>query len=197
MDGLQATLVMIDLLEELRVAYMLVGSFSSNFYGIPRQTQDADFVVEVHTDTITRIADRFRPPLRMERQLSFETITMTVRNIVHVDGSAFKIELFHLNDGDFAQARFAPHDIALYGAASLVPHGRGRYCPKAALAGIRQSRVGPWRLARHRACAARTNRLALRLLMGRQARHPPTARRPSGQSARILIPPHLAVVAYN
>ena len=31
------------------VAYLLTGSFSSNYYGIPRSTKDADFVVELRS----------------------------------------------------------------------------------------------------------------------------------------------------
>jgi len=38
-----ATLAVIDALESLGIAYMLVGSFSSNYYGISRSTKDADF----------------------------------------------------------------------------------------------------------------------------------------------------------
>ena len=44
----EATAAVIDALNALAVPYLLVGSFASNFYGIPRSTQDADFVgVEV------------------------------------------------------------------------------------------------------------------------------------------------------
>jgi len=43
----EATVAVIDALDALRISYMVVGSFSSNFYGIPRATQDADFVVQL------------------------------------------------------------------------------------------------------------------------------------------------------
>ena len=36
-----------DALAASGVAYLLAGSFSSNYYGIPRSTKDADFVVEL------------------------------------------------------------------------------------------------------------------------------------------------------
>jgi hypothetical protein len=45
MTGEEAALAVIETLESLRIPYMLVGSFASNFYGIPRATNDADFVV--------------------------------------------------------------------------------------------------------------------------------------------------------
>ena len=40
----EAAARVIEALEKLGVKYFLAGSFSSNFYGIPRSTKDADFV---------------------------------------------------------------------------------------------------------------------------------------------------------
>ncbi len=34
------------------LSYMVVGSFASNYHGVPRMTQDADIVVDGGTDTI-------------------------------------------------------------------------------------------------------------------------------------------------
>ena len=42
-----AVLAVIDSLEAEQIPYMLVGSFSSNFYGIPRSTEDGDLVIEL------------------------------------------------------------------------------------------------------------------------------------------------------
>jgi hypothetical protein len=47
MTGNEATLAVIDALEACSIPYMLVGSYSSNIYGVERSTQDADFVVEI------------------------------------------------------------------------------------------------------------------------------------------------------
>ena len=35
----------INKLEELKIDYMVVGSFASNFYGVPRTTLDADILL--------------------------------------------------------------------------------------------------------------------------------------------------------
>jgi hypothetical protein len=43
----EAVMTVIDSLEELGIPYFLSGSFASNYYGVPRATQDADFVVAV------------------------------------------------------------------------------------------------------------------------------------------------------
>ena len=101
---------------------MLVGSFSSNYFGIPRSTEDADFVIEVGPDTIARIAERLAPPLRIDRKMSFETVTMTIRNVVSIDGNAFKVELFHLDDGEFSQTRLQRrHRLAFHGRQAWFP----------------------------------------------------------------------------
>lgn len=42
MNSLDATAEVIDAFEESSIPYMLVGAFSSNAYGIPRATKDAN-----------------------------------------------------------------------------------------------------------------------------------------------------------
>jgi len=37
----------IDALNAAEIPHALVGSFSSNYYGIPRSTEDADFVLQL------------------------------------------------------------------------------------------------------------------------------------------------------
>ena len=47
---------MIDSLNRLDVPFMLTGSLASNFYGVPRATMDADFVVELSGVSIDVLA---------------------------------------------------------------------------------------------------------------------------------------------
>jgi hypothetical protein len=42
-SGEEAVGILLDLLNRADVPYMIVGSFSSNRYGVPRATHDADF----------------------------------------------------------------------------------------------------------------------------------------------------------
>ena len=44
------TLRVVDASNACGSPYMLVGSFSSNLYGIPRSTKDADFVLQLQGD---------------------------------------------------------------------------------------------------------------------------------------------------
>lgn len=102
----EAALAIIDALEGHQVPYMLVGSFSSNYYGVTRSTKDADFVVQIDPQSITQIAERLGPSFRLNPQTSFETVTMTTRSIIEVVDTMFKIELFYLGDDPHDQERF-------------------------------------------------------------------------------------------
>jgi hypothetical protein len=101
-----AILAVFEALESLGVPYMVVGSLSSNYYGIGRSTKDADFVLEIGSQTIVQLADRLGPQFRLNLQASFEMVTMTLRHVMEVEGLAFKIELFHLSDEPHDQERF-------------------------------------------------------------------------------------------
>jgi hypothetical protein len=98
MSGNEAVVKMIEALEACEIPYMLVGSYSTSAYGIPRLTQDADFVMELGETSITELARRLAPSIRIDPQMSFETVTMTRRYIAEVAGTTFKIELFLLKD---------------------------------------------------------------------------------------------------
>lgn len=106
LTGNDATLAVVDALDALGIPYMVVGSLSSNVYGVDRATRDADFVIQLGNKSVRGLADHLGPPLRLDPQLSFETMTMTNRHILDVIGIPFKIELFHLSDDPHDQERF-------------------------------------------------------------------------------------------
>jgi hypothetical protein len=86
---------------------MVVGSFSSNIYGIPRSTKDADFVIEAEGDAITRLAKEIGDGFLLDAQSSFETVTgTTAYRFTHRD-SAFVIELFVLSADPHDAIRFS------------------------------------------------------------------------------------------
>ena len=51
MNGNNALMELLKLLGKLEIPHMLVGSYSSNFYGVPRSTKDADLVIEATSRT--------------------------------------------------------------------------------------------------------------------------------------------------
>jgi hypothetical protein len=107
MNGEQATVAVVEALEDLGIPYMLVGSFSTNFYGIARATQDADIVIQLGDVTLQALKKRLGANFQIDMQISFETATGTKRNVVQVAETNFKIELFRLSLDAHDQERFA------------------------------------------------------------------------------------------
>lgn len=102
----EATTAMIDALETSGIPHMLVGSLASNFYSVPRATQDADFVLQVASGRIQEVVERLGPPFRLDRQMSFELVTATTRWLVLLAGTSFSFDLFLLSDDPHDQERF-------------------------------------------------------------------------------------------
>jgi len=94
------------LFDELGIGYMLVGSFSSNYYGKPRSTQDADILVVVSDEQLEKLRGALLPDFRLDAPMSFETVTMTTRHLIMHPASAFKFELFLLSQDPHDQERF-------------------------------------------------------------------------------------------
>lgn len=86
---------------------MVVGSFSSNYHGIPRSTKDADIVLEFDSGTWERLSLKLPEGLSLEPQGSLEMVTATRKEVVIVDGSVFEIEVFHLSEDLFDKERFS------------------------------------------------------------------------------------------
>jgi hypothetical protein len=102
----EATLTVIDALETLAIPYMVVGSLSSNLYGIPRSTKDADFVIELGSVPLSRLVDHLGASFRLDPQMTFEMNTLTRRHRLAVVDVPFTIELFYLSDDPHDQERF-------------------------------------------------------------------------------------------
>jgi hypothetical protein len=86
---------------------MLAGSFSSNAHGIARSTKDAGLVIQVGDQSMRELASRLGPAFKADPQMSFETVTETMRYIIDVPTTRFRIELFLLSDDEHDQSRFA------------------------------------------------------------------------------------------
>jgi len=100
-------LAVIDALERTQVPYMVVGSLSSNLYGIPRSTKDADVVAQLDPNSIQALMKELGPQFRLDPQLSFETVTATTRYIIDTPERGFRIELFCLSQDPHDRMRFA------------------------------------------------------------------------------------------
>jgi len=106
MTSIEAVQSVIEALDRCGIPYLLVGSLSSNFYGIARSTNDADFVVELRDASIADLARELGPEFRLDPQMSFETVTGTTRWRLEPVDVPFMIELFELSNDPHDQERF-------------------------------------------------------------------------------------------
>ncbi len=106
MNSEQAVAWVIEQLENSNVDYMVVGAFSSNLYGVPRSTKDADIVVSLGSIKIVEFCRSLGDDFFLDRQMMLEGFTGSVRNIVRFKPTDFDIELFRLNDDPHHQQRF-------------------------------------------------------------------------------------------
>lgn len=90
----------------LGIDYFMAGSYSSNYYGVPRATKDADFVA-VLSGKVTALAGFLGDGFVLDPQTSFEGITGTLRDIFEIPSVPFKVEVFHLSDDPHDQSRFS------------------------------------------------------------------------------------------
>ena len=94
-------------LNEQNVPYMIVSSLATNFYCVPRSTQDADIVVQRNVASVAYQTVSRLPILSFDRQLQFEGVSATKKALLRADENDFDIELFELSDDEHDQERFS------------------------------------------------------------------------------------------
>jgi len=104
--GESITLRVAEALEACRIPFILSGSFASNYYGIPRSTRDADFVLHMRQAVGQEFAKQLGEDFLLAPQLSFETNTGAFRQGLRHRKSAFRVELFLLSQDPHDQSRF-------------------------------------------------------------------------------------------
>jgi hypothetical protein len=105
-NSAEVVLAVIDALDASAIPYMLVGSVSSNYYGIGRSAKDADFVIQLDDQSISAFArslgrssgwtPRYRPR-RLRGRLGTSSASPS---------SPFTIELFYPNRDPHNRERF-------------------------------------------------------------------------------------------
>jgi hypothetical protein len=119
---LEVALAVVKALEGAKIPYMVVGSFSSNAYGIPRSTKDADFVVQLGNAPLSGLLKRLPAGFRLDPQIGFETITGTTRYRMHFEALTFMVEFFELSDDPHDQSRFQRRrETMAYGVPAFLP----------------------------------------------------------------------------
>lgn len=106
MNGTDSLLELVGAFDAAGVPYMIVGSYSSNFYGIPRMTKDADLVVHLDAQGWQSLPALLPDGIDLDEQMGFEMVTATQRELLRVRDSLFQIELFRLSDDAHDRMRF-------------------------------------------------------------------------------------------
>lgn len=92
----EAVLAILEQIESASVEYLLVGAFAYIAYGIPRSTDDADFVLAIEARELDSLLSKLPTGFLIEPQARMELFTGTMRWILQVEGTTFTIELFIL-----------------------------------------------------------------------------------------------------
>ncbi len=92
----------LDALEELGIRHHLGGSYASSVHGVPRQTRDADIVVDLDAETVPRLAELLRSEFYLDEDRMRQAVARRSSvNLIHL-GTGFKVDLFVKGD--------RPHD---------------------------------------------------------------------------------------
>jgi len=106
MSAESISLRVIEILNANQVAYMLVGSLSTNFHSIVRSTKDADLVIQGDLGATAGLIAREYPDLKLDPQYGFKSVTGTTRLLLRAIEEDFVVELFGLSIDPHDQARF-------------------------------------------------------------------------------------------
>jgi hypothetical protein len=106
-SSFNALVHVIQVLQTLDVPYMIVGAFSSNAYGYPRATKDADIVVEYKDGILAAIGSSLGADFKLDPQVGFEVLTGSIRHVLTYVPTKFEVELFRLGKDPHDQERFA------------------------------------------------------------------------------------------
>ena len=94
------------MLDQQKIDYLLVGAIATGAWSIPRSTTDADFVVEAAAPEFTRLLSSLPERFKIDPQSRLESFTGTMRWVISVEGTEFKVEVFlQCNDPHHVEER--------------------------------------------------------------------------------------------
>lgn len=96
----------LELLESRGVDYVLVGGIAAMHYGIPRFTKGADFVVAAPPSEIDHLLSDLPPGFVVEPQARMELFTGTMRWVISIENTHYKVEIFILGSDAHHAAEF-------------------------------------------------------------------------------------------
>lgn len=107
-------LAVLDALDRLGIRHHLGGSYASSVHGLPRQTRDADLVVEMDSQAVTPLAGLLRSTFYLDEDRMRQAVARRSSvNLIHL-ATGFKIDLFIKGERPFDEselARSRPADL--------------------------------------------------------------------------------------
>lgn len=99
--SLAILLDVIDILEKVEVRYHLGGSFASAIHGVPRQTLDADLVVDLDAVKVAPLVAELEQSFYVDPLAATEAVSRRGSfNAIHLQ-SGFKVDFFVKRTGEF------------------------------------------------------------------------------------------------
>lgn len=97
----------ISTLNELAIPYMVAGSFAGSAYGLLRSTFDADLIVDLRRQHVSRFVAEFARDFYVDAGQVEQAIARKGSfNLIHL-GIFFKVDIFVLGDSAFAREEFS------------------------------------------------------------------------------------------
>lgn len=96
----------VEILENLKIPYMLTGSFAVNFYGIPRTTHDIDVVVQIGLADADPLARHFPSDFYADAEMIRGAIEQHLMFNIVDPGSGLKIDFWILKPDAYDSERF-------------------------------------------------------------------------------------------
>ena len=108
-------------LNQSTIAYMLVGSMASNYWGIPRSTHDIDFVVEYGDSDVDSIVKLFQGDFFIQ-EISVRSALKPPYQFNALDNrSALKVDFFRLAGDAYELERFKRRrSVTILGQPSVI-----------------------------------------------------------------------------
>jgi hypothetical protein len=93
-DLLSALAPVVDVLEDLGVAYYVGGSLASSAHGVPRASIDADVIADLHSRHVTPLVRRLRDTYYVdEERVAAAVVARRSFNLIHLE-TIFKVDVF-------------------------------------------------------------------------------------------------------
>jgi hypothetical protein len=103
----EGVLALLETVEAAGVEYVIVGALAYGAWGIPRSTNDADFVVACAGPELDAVLRKLPSSFSIDPQARMELFTGTLRWVLNLEGTPFEIEVFLLGTDPHHAAIFA------------------------------------------------------------------------------------------